>query len=1059
MKIGLVQINSSFANNSYLPYSIGMLQSYAQSTLHHPERFEFLLPIFDRLPVKKAIEQLSVADAIFFSSYIWNINLSTAIAKAFKQLYPHRPVIFGGPQVPDHPETFLRQHPYIDLVIHNEGEQPFLFALECLATQQWESVPSASWINSKNILQQTPIIERIKNLSILSSPFLTGAFDTLMQRYPEKKWIAIWETDRGCPFSALGQSVITFPDKIFRFEEEEYENYKSKQCSISEHIHRIGKYDRRIICQDKHESLKILFSNGLSVVLGLDHPINIVEKEKRVMYPARQIKIGDWVAIERGQNNIKKLQKIPLDVHPKHFLEINLKYRPRYFGEYEAWLTGFLIGDGHISYKKRNKNISLAVTKDTKPKLLHCCKQSFQIKPKIVKINNTKKAQTAIIYSAQLVRFFTESLGVGIDKYKLQVPKIVRTSPKHIVKSFLEGLWEADGYSPKQKGKARYLTTISLKLAEEVAALINWIGDVSLVRTVIRKKSHKEDFKRPSKIIYRIEWHEDKCDHHLMGTPCIRSQIPLPYKIARPHLIHHKYMSTKPYKERPRFNTHQVVTRRKLQETFPNHPLLGNQWAYTKVMKIKNIGEQILYDAYVPTNKNKFSANGISVSNCSFCNWGSATQSKVYQFDLPRLYKELEWFAEKKIEYVFCANANFGILPRDIDIAKYAAEIKIKTGYPDGLSVQNTKNSTERAYQVQKILSDSNLNRGVVLSLQSTNPQTLKSIHRDNISLDTYRELQKRFTNDGVLTYTDLILALPDETYDSFVNGVSDLIQNGQHNRIQFNNLSLLPNTGMDSDEYQKKHGFEIAKCKEINIHGPEIHDPEAIEEESDLIIGTKTMPKEDWVRTRAFCWMAALLHFDKLLQIPIIIFHHMTSISYRDILESFFIHVTDQEIIIKNIQDFFLAKTKDIQQGGTEYVLAEQYMGIYWPVDEYWFIKLSQEEKLSQFYQEAERILNRITTMNPEQKIILYESMLLNKLLLKQPYQTQNIQETFVYNVLDTYRNIVKGRVPSLRHFPSTIEINKTSETWSSWDEWCKKVVWWENKKGAYLYQEVSYV
>ena len=62
MNIGLVQINSSFANNSYLPYSVGILQSYAQSKIREPERFHFLLPIFDRLPVDQAVKQLEESD-------------------------------------------------------------------------------------------------------------------------------------------------------------------------------------------------------------------------------------------------------------------------------------------------------------------------------------------------------------------------------------------------------------------------------------------------------------------------------------------------------------------------------------------------------------------------------------------------------------------------------------------------------------------------------------------------------------------------------------------------------------------------------------------------------------------------------------------------------------------------------------------------------------------------------------------------------------------------------------------------------------------------------------
>ncbi|HEY2875971.1 MAG TPA: cobalamin-dependent protein, partial [Reyranella sp.] len=157
---------------------------------------------------------------------------------------------------------------------------------------------------------------------------------------------------------------------------------------------------------------------------------------------------------------------------------------------------------------------------------------------------------------------------------------------------------------------------------------------------------------------------------------------------------------------------------------------------------------------------------------CTFCDWGSATAGKVTKFGEERLYREVDWFAKRKIEYIFCCDANFGIQKRDVDIANYVADVKKTTGYPVALSVQNTKNATERAYLTQKILSDAGLNKGVALSMQSVDMPTLEAIKRDNISLGTYMELQRRFTKDKVETYSDLILGLPGETYESFVRGV-----------------------------------------------------------------------------------------------------------------------------------------------------------------------------------------------------------------------------------------------------------------------------------------------
>ena len=84
------------------------------------------------------------------------------------------------------------------------------------------------------------------------------------------------------------------------------------------------------------------------------------------------------------------------------------------------------------------------------------------------------------------------------------------------------------------------------------------------------------------------------------------------------------------------------------------------------------------------------------------------------------------------------------------------------------------------------------LNKGVTLSMQTLSEEALSNIKRSNIKLSSYFELQKRFINDNVPTYSDLILGLPGETYESFVEGLCKLVESGQHNRIQFNNLSIL---------------------------------------------------------------------------------------------------------------------------------------------------------------------------------------------------------------------------------------------------------------------------
>ena len=440
--------------------------------------------------------------------------------------------------------------------------------------------------------------------------------------------------------------------------------------------------------------------------------------------------------------------------------------------------------------------------------------------------------------------------------------------------------------------------------------------------------------------------------------------------------------------------------------------------------------------------------------SCTFCDWGSATQAKVNKFSLERLFKEIDWIKDREIEFVFCCDANFGILKRDIEIVRYAAESKRKYGYPQALSVQNTKNATERTYQVQKKLAEAGLNKGVTLAFQSLDESALKNVRRSNISTSAFQELQHRFTRDGIETYTDLIIGLPGETYDSFLDGVSAVIENGQHNRIQFGSLSVLPNAEMGDPNYQNKYGMEIVETKIINIHGS-LADNEEIYETQQLVVATNSMPREDWVKARAFSWMTAFLHFDKVIQIPLILLHKLGNLSYREIVEIFFRDNIKQFPIFSEIKSFFINMAGDIQNGGPEFCRSEKWLNIWWPPDELILITLCTENKLDDFYSEAEQFIELLLKEKniDVADLLIREAMFLNKSLLKLPFQNSDSEIELSYNIWELYYNHLRGIDISIKEESCRYIIDRTSMIWSSWEQWCQEVIWYGNKKGAYLY------
>lgn len=646
-KVGLVQINNSFSGQNYFPYSVGIIQSYAKKHCSKIENFNFSELIYKRLSVKSAVDRLKNCDIIGFSVYVWNEKISIQIAKELKLINPTCLIIFGGPQVPDKAEEFIKENHFIDVAVHGEGEHVFTLILEnydiVSGILDKSKIPGISYLENGKFTNNCKA-GRFKTLDDIPSPYLDGVFDKIIQQNPDEQWLALWETNRGCPF------------------------------------------------------------------------------------------------------------------------------------------------------------------------------------------------------------------------------------------------------------------------------------------------------------------------------------------------------------------------------------------------------------------------------HCAYCDWGSAIQVKISKFDMDRLYKEVDWFADHKIEFIFCCDANYGIFVRDIDITKYVVQSKISKGYPKALSVQNTKNATDRSYEVQKLLASVGLNKGVTLSVQSMDPTTLENIRRDNISLDSYQELQRRFMKDKIETYSDMILAMPGETYTSFTDGIDKIISNGQHNRIQFNNLSILPNAQMGDVEYQKKFGMITVVTDIINFHGSldeEIDDP-SIREKQVLVVGTNSMPKEDWCKTRAYCWMAALLHFDKILQMPIVLVHSLTDISYKDIFGIFMDeHYTSKYPTLNEIRQFFVDKALDIQLGGSEYCEAKNWLNIWWPADEYIFIKLTTEDKINKFYDECNLIL--LDLINYHEKFIdrddLSDAINLNRSLLKLPFQDTDIEVLTNSDILKYHRTYLEQGSAELLHIPTKYKIERSKSNYNDWSDWFREVVWYGNKKGAYLY------
>jgi len=193
----------------------------------------------------------------------------------------------------------------------------------------------------------------------------------------------------------------------------------------------------------------------------------------------KDLKLGDSIAVGRGQNlwGYKCLEKD------------------------EAWLLGFIIGDGHYNiYTRSNKKdqYSLGITNTDeylKNKLDILTEKYFE--------NPKHKDYSPINKNYKEIRRFWESGSDNIKKlfkkYGLKkgqtaefktIPSIIKGSTKTIFCNFLQGLFDADGYISKKDGTIE-LTLAAKELIEDIQLYLLNMDIVSKVTQEYNKKYKK----------------------------------------------------------------------------------------------------------------------------------------------------------------------------------------------------------------------------------------------------------------------------------------------------------------------------------------------------------------------------------------------------------------------------------------------------------------------------------------------------------------------------------------------------------------------------------------
>ena len=245
---------------------------------------------------------------------------------------------------------------------------------------------------------------------------------------------------------------------------------------------------------------------------------------------------------------------------------------------------------------------------------------------------------------------------------------------------------------------------------------------------------------------------------------------------------------------------------------------------------------------------------------CTFCDIGKTYFNKVARFSMDKVLAEIDWFSENQIEYVDISDSNFGILQRDVDIARYIRQKHDQNGWPKRVNSTWAKNNHETVFEMSRILEDVNRS-GVTLALQSTNEVVLKNIKRKNVANTKLQQMVELYNQHNIMTYHDFVLGLPGETLTSWINGLLETVDLNPEAFIKGYFAQMYINTEFMEPAYIDQFGIQMRELPVGSFWVKSNMDPDIPVEKISYVTATADMPHEDFIEAFLFRVFLGTMH------------------------------------------------------------------------------------------------------------------------------------------------------------------------------------------------------
>ncbi|MBU0970064.1 MAG: radical SAM protein [Proteobacteria bacterium] len=237
--------------------------------------------------------------------------------------------------------------------------------------------------------------------------------------------------------------------------------------------------------------------------------------------------------------------------------------------------------------------------------------------------------------------------------------------------------------------------------------------------------------------------------------------------------------------------------------------------------------------------------------SCTYCVWGCSNNNSMRMWPHEQIMDEFDYVDKRAAnrDSWIIADANFGILKRDIEFAERLGYISEKAPGIKHIIVWDTKNNMNRTIEIADKLKKRN---NSLIAFQSLDEDVLRNVKRDNIRLSSLIKHIDYLKSRNINTETHILTGLPGETYENHLNSLKKCFDFGIQ-EITANETMMLSGSEMAMEETRKKYEMKTKYRLQRNAYG--YYWDNWIIESEELITQTDSMDEDQNLKLK-------LLHF-----------------------------------------------------------------------------------------------------------------------------------------------------------------------------------------------------